>query len=103
MKTIEQTIFSLILHSGDAKSSCMEAIMYAKAGDFTTAEELIEKAGLELNKAHKIQTALIQDETRGESTDIAQDHLMNAMTARDFSKEIIDLHKRLADRLEGRE
>lgn len=87
----------------------MEAILYAKAGEFTTAEELLEKAGVELNKAHKIQTALIQDETRGESTEItmllihAQDHLMNAMTARDFSKEIIDLHRRLADRSEIKE
>jgi cellobiose PTS system EIIA component len=87
----------------------MEAIMYAKAGDFTTADDLIEKAGHELNLAHKIQTGLIQDEARGESKDItmllihAQDHLMNAMTARDFSKEIIDLHKRLAARLDGKE
>ena len=51
--------------------------------------------------AHKIQTALIQQEVNGEKFDIpmllihAQDHLMTSMmTTKDLAIEIVELHEK---------
>ncbi|MFC5364711.1 PTS lactose/cellobiose transporter subunit IIA [Peribacillus frigoritolerans] len=50
--------------------------------------------------AHKIQTALIQQEVNGEKFDIpmllihAHDHMMTSMTTKDLAKEIVELHKK---------
>ncbi|MBS3678810.1 PTS lactose/cellobiose transporter subunit IIA [Ornithinibacillus massiliensis] len=90
----------IIIHGGNARSSAMRAIAEAKNANFGEAEKLIEESNEELNKAHRIQTDLIQAESRGEKTEIsllmvhAQDHLMNAMTVRDLAIEIIDLTKK---------
>ncbi|MGD6845585.1 PTS lactose/cellobiose transporter subunit IIA [Bacillus infantis] len=99
MASIEETIFQIILHGGNGKSSAMEAIAAAKSGDIAGARKKIEEAANELNSAHLIQTSLIQREVRGESTEIsllmvhAQDHLMNAITIKDMAGEFVDLYE----------
>lgn len=91
----------IIIHGGNARSSAMRAIAEAKNGNFEAAEKLMEESKAELNKAHRVQTDLIQAESRGEKTEIsllmvhAQDHFMNAMTVRELSVEIIELIKKL--------
>ncbi|SHK07168.1 PTS lactose/cellobiose transporter subunit IIA [Paramaledivibacter caminithermalis] len=95
----EMNIFTIITYSGDARSSSMEAITYAKQGDFEKAKECIEEAIEKLELAHKEQTKLIQAEAQGEKHNIslllihAQDHLMNAMTVKDLANEFIDIYK----------
>lgn len=90
----------IIIHGGNARSYAMRAIAEAKKANFDEAEKLLEESSEELNKAHRIQTDLIQAESRGEKTELsllmvhAQDHLMNAMTVRDLSIEIIELNKK---------
>jgi len=97
----QQKILGIILHGGNARSSAMEAIGFAKKGDIETAKKCMKEAYEELSKAHKIQTQLIQDEAAGERTEIsllmihAQDHLMNALTVKDLAKEFIDLYEKL--------
>ncbi|WP_066371400.1 PTS lactose/cellobiose transporter subunit IIA [Neobacillus fumarioli] len=99
MKNFEEIIFQIILHGGNGKSSAMEAIMAAKQGDFTAARQKLQEAGDALNEAHHIQTSLIQNEVRGDKTEVslllvhAQDHLMNAMTIRDLAIEFVDLYE----------
>lgn len=99
---LEMTIFQLITHSGDAKSSLFEAIHFAKEGNFKEAEAKIEAAESQLAMAHKIQTGLIQTEAQGEKTEVslllihAQDHLMNAIMFKDLTKELIELYSRTA-------
>nr|WP_176545125.1 PTS lactose/cellobiose transporter subunit IIA [Bacillus sp. AFS041924] len=99
--TIEQTAFQLILHAGNAKSSLMEAMQAARAGNIEEANSKIEEAKIELNHAHHAQTSLIQGEARGENVQLsillihAQDHLMNALTMRDLVLEILFLHEKL--------
>ncbi|MGE1165941.1 PTS lactose/cellobiose transporter subunit IIA [Peribacillus simplex] len=50
--------------------------------------------------AHKIQTALIQQEVSGEVFEIPmllihpQDHLMTSMTTKDLAIEIVELYKK---------
>lgn len=101
MENVETLIFQLILHSGNGRSAAMEAIQSAKSGDYEGAREKIKEAERALHESHHIQTVLIQDEIRGEKTEIsllmihAQDHLMNAMTVKDLAAEIIELYQRV--------
>lgn len=48
----EQTIINLIVNAGSARSSAIEAIQYAKAGDLEKAEESINAAKESVNEAH---------------------------------------------------
>jgi PTS system cellobiose-specific IIA component len=95
----EMTIFTIIAHSGEAKSLCMEAISHAKKGEYEKADQCIEDANSKLGLAHECQTSLIQSEVQGHETKLtllmihAQDHLMNTMTIRDLAGEFIDLYK----------
>ncbi|RBW67819.1 PTS lactose/cellobiose transporter subunit IIA [Bacillus taeanensis] len=99
MNNLEETIFKIILHGGNGRSSAMEAIAAAKQGDFELAKEKLQEAGKELNEAHHVQTSLIQGEIRGEKSEVsllmvhAQDHLMNAMTMKDLAGEFVDLYE----------
>lgn len=96
---LELIIMNIINYSGEARSLSMEAIAYAKEGKFKEAYDGIEEAGEKLSQAHRTQTKLIQEEARGEGKPIslllihAQDHLMNAITAKDMANEIIELYR----------
>ena len=97
----EQIVINLIVNAGSARSSAIEAIQYAKAGDIEKAEESLGNAKEAVNEAHHSQTELIQAEIRGEKSPLnllmahAQDHLMTAIAFTDLAKEIIDLYRRI--------
>ncbi|ABS23947.1 PTS lactose/cellobiose transporter subunit IIA [Bacillus cytotoxicus] len=103
MDTLETQAFHLILHGGNARSYAMEAISHAKHGEFEEAEANIQKALQELQKAHSLQTDLIQREAGGDQTKVtllmvhAQDHLMNAITVKELASEFIALYKKIAE------
>lgn len=86
----------LISNAGDVKNLAIQAIREAREGNFVKAEELIDSSRKKIRDAHKYQTKLISRESRGESIEIsvflihAQDHLMNAITIKDLSNEIIN-------------
>lgn len=96
-----ESIMGLIVHSGNTKSECMEAIQLAKKGEIIEAKEKIKKANEALIEAHHSQTALLTQEARGEKVEVsmllihAQDHLMNAITFRDLAQEMIELYERI--------
>lgn len=98
---IEEISFQIILHGGNARSSAMEAMQYARTGEFDKADASLIEAKVEIGHSHKFQTQLIQAEARGEEFPIkillihSQDHLMNAMTVIDLAAEIIEIQKRL--------
>jgi PTS system cellobiose-specific IIA component len=97
----EQIVMELVVNGGDARSKAIEAIRFAKVGDFKGAEEKLNACNESLNKAHSFQTQLIQAEAGGEKTEISlimvhgQDHLMNAMTVRDMAVEMIEMYKQM--------
>lgn len=99
MSITEETIFQIILHGGNGKSLAMEAISLARQGDFTEAEKKLKESEAAINEAHQIQTDLIQNEAKGNKTDLsllmvhAQDHLMTAITVKDLAKEIVNLYE----------
>ncbi|EJS64156.1 PTS lactose/cellobiose transporter subunit IIA [Bacillus wiedmannii] len=100
-----QTPFALILHGGNARSAALEAIAFARQGDFENASEKMTLASEEISAAHRIQTDLIQEEARGNHAEIslllvhAQDHLMNAITVKELAEEFITLHKRVEEKV----
>lgn len=101
MNHSEETVFEIILYGGNARSFAMEAISCAKEGDMATARRKVEQAAREIEKAHHIQTSLIQQEAGGKKQTVtlllvhAQDHLMNAMTVKDLAEEFIDLYQKM--------
>lgn len=96
-----QAVMGLIIHSGNTKSECMEALQFAKVGKISEAKEKIELANKALIEAHHSQTGLLTQEANGEKVELsmllihAQDHLMNAITFRDLAIEMIDLYERI--------
>lgn len=96
-----QSIMGLIVHSGNTKSECMEALQLAKKGQIEEAKEKIKLANEALVEAHHSQTTLLTQEARGEKVEVsmllihAQDHLMNAITFRDLAQEMIELYEQI--------
>ncbi|POZ55574.1 Lichenan-specific phosphotransferase enzyme IIA component [Lysinibacillus sphaericus] len=96
-----QSIMGLIVHSGNMKSECMEALQLAKKGQINEAKDKIKLANEALVEAHHAQTALLTQEARGEKVEVsmllihAQDHLMSAITFRDLAQEMIELYEQL--------
>lgn len=104
MEEQEQTIINLIVNAGSARSSAIEAIQYAKAGDLEKAEESINAAKESVNEAHHAQTEMIQAEIRGEKTPLnllmvhAQDHLMCALVVIDLAQEFVAIWQKIYEK-----
>lgn len=95
----EVQIINLIVNAGSARSSAVEAMQFAKAGDLAAADASIKAAEESVNEAHHAQTEMIQAEIRGEKAPLnllmvhAQDHLMTSLLCIDIAKEIIDIYR----------
>ena len=102
-----ETSMSLIAGAGDARSYCMEAIEYARDGEFDEARETMKSAVSAMIETHELQTQLIRDEMEGKGEAVsllmvhAQDHLNLALIMRDLAEEFITLYERVS-RLEGK-
>lgn len=100
----------IIVNAGDARSSCLNAVRCARSGQWQEMESYIKRAEENLLKAHNVQTSLIQAEIRGEINTInllmvhAQDHLMNALTVKELTIEIMEESKQrqiLEEKMKG--
>ena len=95
---MDDSSFQLILHSGNSRSSSMEALECARNGKFEEAEKKLEEAEKELGEAHDAQTKLLVEEAQGAEMKPnillvhAQDHFTAAMVNLDLSREIIHLY-----------
>ncbi|MFC6464185.1 PTS lactose/cellobiose transporter subunit IIA [Marinilactibacillus sp. GCM10026970] len=91
----EQEIMQIIVHGGNARSKALMAVRSSREQNFELADTQLAEAKEAMGIAHKVQTKLIQAETRGEKIEInllmvhAQDHLMNAMTVVELAVEMI--------------
>lgn len=76
-----------------------EAISKAKEVNIEEARKLLKESKVEVNKAHRCQIELIQQEACANKTDVslvlihAQDHLMNTINYQMLADKIIDIHK----------
>lgn len=97
----EQLICTIIAGAGEAKSSAMEAINYAKNKQFKEADKAIKTAYDSFIEIHKIQTDMIVKEANGVKHPMsllmvhAQDHLMTTMLFLDLAKEFIDVYRHM--------
>lgn len=97
--SFEEIIFTIISQAGTARSMCFEALKFARNGEFEKADKLIEEAKNELIKTHDIQNTMIQKEAMGQKQEVslllvhAEDHLMNAILAKDLISEMIKMYK----------
>ncbi|MBZ8066733.1 PTS lactose/cellobiose transporter subunit IIA [Streptococcus pneumoniae] len=96
---MEYICFQLIANSGAAKSSFIEAIQLAKAGNLKEAKIKVEEAEDSLVEAHKIHSNLIQKEAIGEKIGFsllfmhAEDQMASTEIIQLLSKEFIDLYQ----------
>ncbi|NMB06915.1 MAG: PTS lactose/cellobiose transporter subunit IIA [Tissierellia bacterium] len=106
MNNLEEIVFSIIIHGGNARAKAYDALRAAQNGNFEESEQFLKEAEEELGNAHRIQTEIIQKEAAGEKVDIsvlfvhAQDHLMTAMAEKGLIENMVDLYKRI-DKLEN--
>lgn len=100
----EQIAFNIIMYAGNARAKAYDAVAEAKKGDFNGAYSLIKESGDEIIKAHNIQNSIITREANGDHFEItllmvhAEDHLMSAISAKDYASEMIELYKRLNEK-----
>ncbi len=97
---LEEKVFGIIAFSGDAKSSYIEAIALAKKGEYDKALEKIENAKESYTLAHKNHLELMQSELQGEKILSmllvhAEDQMMSCEVFELFSKEFIELYKKI--------
>ncbi|WP_163101486.1 PTS lactose/cellobiose transporter subunit IIA [Peribacillus alkalitolerans] len=105
METInlEMAVFEIISFGGNAKSLFYEALNAAENNDFDKAEELMKEGSAELNKAHNMQTKLIQFEINGGSMEKtlllihAQDHLMTTISEQSLIERMIKMNKKIME------
>lgn len=97
----EVAIFTIISHGGNAKSLAYEALTAAEDNNFEKASTLMKEAEEELNKAHSMQTSLIQSEINGTAFEKsllmihAQDHLMTAISEKSLIERMITMHQKM--------
>lgn len=100
---LEQEIFNIILHAGNARRLAYEALEATETFDFDRADQLLKQAEEELEKAHETQTKLIQAEMNGTTFEKslllihAQDHLMTAVSEQKLIERMIRVIKKLKE------
>ncbi len=100
-KERELLVMNLIVDAGSAKSCALEAVALAREGKLGEAKVSLEQANEDISRAHQTQTGLIQNEAKGNKTEIdlfmvhAQDHVMTAILAKDLATEMVALYEKL--------
>ncbi|MBC2150260.1 PTS lactose/cellobiose transporter subunit IIA [Listeria innocua] len=98
---IEKISFSLISLAGDSFSKLIEALQAAKESNTELVDQLLKEADDLMIEAHKVQTEMLIQETRGEQTSFsvllvhAQDTLMNTILASTLIREMIEMHQEM--------
>ena len=96
---MEQEIFEIISHGGDARGFAYEAMKEAQKNNMDRAYELLKRSQEELDLAHNTQTRLIQAEINGEDFKMslllvhAQDQLMTAIAEKSLIEHMVQMYK----------
>lgn len=102
---VVQSAMAIILHAGDARVACKEALDAIAESNFVLAEEKLKEAQGKITEAHKVQTDAIQGETRGEESEYsllfahAQDTLMTIYSEINIAKQMFKIMKAFNERL----
>lgn len=105
MNEVAQSAMEIILHAGDARLKCKEALDQIALFDIENAKDKLKESQEEITKAHKVQTDAIQNETRGEKSEYsllfahAQDTLMTIYSEINIAKQLIKIFEAYEDRI----
>lgn len=108
MEDLTMHYVQIITQAGLARSSYIEAIHRAEAGDFQKARELMEEGDSQFLEGHKLHGELISREAGGEPIPASlmlihtEDQLSAAEQFKILSGELIRTHERIT-RLERRQ
>ena len=100
----ESVVMEIIVNAGEARSLCFEALAKVRKGETLVAKDLLKQAKECLNRAHLIQTQLIeadQGEGKVKMTLVmvhAQDHLMTTILAHELATEMVAMHERFSEK-----
>lgn len=101
MEGLELTCFQIISSVGEARSCFIEAIGYAKSGNYEKAEAAMKAGEEAFVSGHQAHAELIQKEASGDKASVslllvhAEDQLMSAESFQILAAEFIDVYKRL--------
>ena len=101
MEGLELVSFQIIAAAGSARSSYVEALQAAKAGNYEEAEEMIKQGDDAFVEAHHVHAELIQKFAGGEDPGAnillihAEDQVMSAEVLKIMATEFIELYKKL--------
>lgn len=102
MENMELTCFQMISNAGMAKSSFVEAIHNAEAGNFEEAQKNIDEGKEALLNGHKVHAQLIQNEAAGAKTETsllllhAEDQMMSCEIIQLMAEAILRQSRRIA-------
>ena len=105
MNEVAQSAMEIILHAGDARLKCKEALDQIALFDIENAKGKLKESQEEITKAHKVQTDAIQNETRGEKAEYsllfahAQDTLMTIYSEINIAKQLIKIFEAYENRI----
>ena len=97
---LEQIIFSLVLHAGNARAKAYDALDAAESGDFESADKRLDEADDEFYEGHKFQNKLIREQSGNVTPNFlvihAQDQLMTALSEKNLIKRELELYKKVS-------
>lgn len=99
----------IILHAGDARLKCMEALEALEKFDVISAEKDLAAAQEDIVAAHQIQTVELQREANGDECEYsillthAQDTCMTVYSEMNIADHLIKLTKAIDERLKALE
>jgi PTS system cellobiose-specific IIA component len=99
----EQTLFTIILHAGNARCKALEAAEKGELDDFEGAKVALAEAEIEQAEAHKVHARVIQMEAGGEQVPFSvllihsMDLLLLSWAEIDHTRQMLGLFKRLSD------
>lgn len=67
---IEMVIMKLVVSSGNARSTAIEALRAARDENFEYADKLMNEADQMILQSHEVQTEMIQNELNGEKVEV---------------------------------
>ena len=97
MSNLENQIFEIISHAGEARANLYDALKETRKRNYDKADKLMRSADKEMNA---VQTALITDDLKNEVKISlllihAQDQLMTTMSEQTLIQQMIEMQKQI--------
>ncbi len=97
LEEMQAAAFQIITYSGEARSSYVEAIRTARAGNIDEAKEIRKTGERSYNKIHKVHASFVQREASGEALPFslilmhAEDQMLTTETLKIMACEMVEM------------